>query len=74
MGSIAYASYYKTLLARALLHDGDVNGAAHVIETALAVAELHDDVWWTPELHRLRVLAKQPFLAHHTDAAFGVPG
>ena len=58
MGSVAYVSYYKSLLARALLHDGDVNGAAHVIETALAVAELHDEVWWAPELRRLRALAR----------------
>lgn len=58
MGSIAYASYYKSLLARALLHDGDVDEAAHVIEDALAVAELHDDVWWTPELRRLRAISQ----------------
>jgi DNA-binding SARP family transcriptional activator/tetratricopeptide (TPR) repeat protein len=46
--------YYLSLLAEAHLASGDRSRAASILDTALAIADDHDDQWWTAELHRLR--------------------
>jgi DNA-binding SARP family transcriptional activator/tetratricopeptide (TPR) repeat protein len=46
--------YYLSLLAEGHVAAGRPDRAAAVLDTALATAAEHDDVWWNAELHRLK--------------------
>jgi DNA-binding SARP family transcriptional activator len=46
--------YYLSLLAEAYMAAGDRARAASILDAALAVANDHDDQWWTAEIYRLR--------------------
>lgn len=53
-GAIARRPYYLGLLAETELAMGDVTGAARTLDTAIAAAREHSDIWWLPELLRLK--------------------
>jgi len=46
--------YYLSLLAETLAAGGNRSRAASVLDSALAMAAQRHDVWWLPELLRLR--------------------
>lgn len=53
-GAIAYVPYFLALLGEAHLQAGSTAEAESVIVLALRTAEAHGELWWVPELHRLR--------------------
>ena len=52
--ALARMPYWLSLLAENLAAEGDAKGACAVLDAALATAEQHSDVWWLPEVLRLR--------------------
>nr|WP_281070289.1 AAA family ATPase [Paeniglutamicibacter kerguelensis] len=52
--ALARMPYWLSLLAENLAAEGDRKGACAVLDAALATAEQHSDVWWLPEVLRLR--------------------
>jgi DNA-binding SARP family transcriptional activator len=52
--AMARMPYWLSLLADALVREGDEDEARPVLDAALAAAEQHDDRWWLPEVLRLR--------------------
>ncbi|MFJ6417210.1 ATP-binding protein [Paeniglutamicibacter sp. NPDC091659] len=52
--ALARMPYWLSLLASGMADEGDAKGACAVLDAALATAEQHSDVWWLPEVLRLR--------------------
>src|SRR5262249_14600521 len=52
--------YYLSLLAETLLAAGNRDRAASVVDVAVAMAEQRRDVWWLPELLRLKSELEPP--------------
>jgi DNA-binding SARP family transcriptional activator len=52
--------YYLSLLAETLTAEGNRSRAASVLDTALAMAVQRHDVWWLPELLRLKSELEPP--------------
>jgi hypothetical protein len=46
--------YWLSLLADLLARGGRVDAARATFDAALAAGQSHDDVWWLPEVMRLR--------------------
>jgi hypothetical protein len=53
-GALARMPYWLALLADLLDRTGDRDGARTVLDTAAADARRRDDVWWLPEVLRMR--------------------
>jgi hypothetical protein len=53
-GALARMPYWLALLADLLDRVGDRDGARAVLDTAAADARRRDDVWWLPEVLRMR--------------------
>jgi len=53
-GSFARMPYWLSLLADLLAHTGDVGAARATLDAALVTANARDDVWWLPEVLRMR--------------------
>ena len=53
-GALARMPYWLALLADLLDRTGDHDGARTVLDTATADARKRDDVWWLPEVLRMR--------------------
>ncbi|HWM95903.1 MAG TPA: hypothetical protein VNO54_02505, partial [Streptosporangiaceae bacterium] len=53
-GSFARSPYWLSLLADLLARGGRVEAARATLDAALAAGQSHDDVWWLPEVMRMR--------------------
>ena len=53
-GSFARMPYWLSLLADLLASLGQLNAARATLDAALAAARAHDDLWWLPEVMRMR--------------------
>jgi ATP/maltotriose-dependent transcriptional regulator MalT len=53
-GSFARRPYWLSLLADLLARGGRVDAARATLDAALAGGQSHDDVWWLPEVMRMR--------------------
>jgi tetratricopeptide (TPR) repeat protein len=53
-GSFARRPYWLSLLADLLARGGRVDSARATLDAALAAGQSHDDVWWLPEVMRMR--------------------
>ncbi|MGC8531457.1 MAG: AAA family ATPase [Acidiphilium sp.] len=54
LGGIAITPVYMSIIARALLSDGETERAQQQIERAIAVARDYDEVWYLPQLLDIR--------------------
>jgi DNA-binding SARP family transcriptional activator/tetratricopeptide (TPR) repeat protein len=53
-GSFARMPYWLSLLADLLAFGGRVDAARATLDAALVAGQSHDDVWWLPEVMRMR--------------------
>ncbi len=53
-GSFARMPYWLTLLAEVTARDGNAQDCRALLDSAAVTARAHDDVWWLPEVLRLR--------------------
>jgi DNA-binding SARP family transcriptional activator len=53
-GSFARMPYWLSLLADLLARDNQPDAARATLDAALVAARAHDDLWWLPEVMRLR--------------------
>ena len=53
-GSFARMPYWLSLLADLLARDNRQDAARATLDAALAAARAHDDLWWLPEVMRMR--------------------
>jgi len=53
-GSFARMPYWLSLLADLSARNGRPGAARATLDAALAVGRVHDDVWWLPEVMRMR--------------------
>ena len=53
-GAFARMPYWLSLLAGLLVRDGRPAAAQATLDAALAAGSAHDDVWWLPEVMRMR--------------------
>ena len=53
-GSLARMPYWLSLLAALFARDGQADAARAILDAALAAGHAHDDVWWLPEVMRMR--------------------
>jgi DNA-binding SARP family transcriptional activator/tetratricopeptide (TPR) repeat protein len=53
-GAFARMPYWLSLLADLLARGGRVDAARATLDAALAAGQSHDDVWWLPEVMRMR--------------------
>jgi DNA-binding SARP family transcriptional activator len=53
-GAFARMPYWLSLLADLLARDGQPAAARATLDAALAAGRAHDDVWWLPEVMRMR--------------------
>ena len=53
-GSFARMPYWLSLLADLLARGGRPDAARATLDAALAAGHAHDDVWWLPEVMRMR--------------------
>jgi predicted ATPase len=56
IGTVRYRPFFMSLLARAYLDDGKVEQARGILDAALELTEPRGNLWWVPELRRLRAL------------------
>lgn len=54
LGSFARITYWLSLLADALAGAGQDDAARAALDAALAHSQSHDEVWWLPEVLRMR--------------------
>ena len=59
-GSFARRPYWLSLLADLLARSGRVDAARATLDAALAAGQSHDDVWWLPEVMRMRAAYDDP--------------
>ena len=62
-GAYARQPYYLSLLAETLLDAGETGRAGAVLDDALGAATERDDLWWMPELLRLKARTADPSAA-----------
>jgi predicted ATPase len=53
-GSFARMPYWLSLLADLLARDNQPGAARATLDAAIAAGRVHDDVWWLPEVMRMR--------------------
>ena len=53
-GSFARMPYWLSLLAELSARNGRRGAARAILDAALAAGQAHDDVWWLPEVMRMR--------------------
>jgi predicted ATPase len=53
-GSFARMPYWLSLLADLLTRDSQPDAARATLDAALVAAQAHEDLWWLPEVMRLR--------------------
>jgi DNA-binding SARP family transcriptional activator len=53
-GSFARMPYWLSLLADMLVREGAPDAACATLDAALVGGQAHDDVWWVPEVMRMR--------------------
>ena len=53
-GSFARMPYWLSLLADLSARDNPPGAARAILDAALAAGRVHDDVWWLPEVLRMR--------------------
>jgi DNA-binding SARP family transcriptional activator len=53
-GAFARMPYWMSLLADMLARSGQPGTARAILDAALAAGHAHDDVWWLPEVMRMR--------------------
>ncbi len=58
-GSFARMPYWLSLLADLLARHGQPDAAVATLDAALVAARAHNDVWWLPEVMRMRA-AREP--------------
>jgi DNA-binding SARP family transcriptional activator len=64
-GSFARMPYWLSLLADLLARDSRFGAARATLDAALVAAQAHDDLWWLPEVMRMRA-------AHDDDDAAAI--
>jgi hypothetical protein len=57
--SFARMPYWLSLLADVLARDGQPGAARAALDAALTAGRVHDDVWWLPEVMRMRAAHDQ---------------
>ncbi|HET6878166.1 MAG TPA: AAA family ATPase [Jatrophihabitans sp.] len=62
-GSFARMPYWLALVADLLAREGRPEAALATLDGALASARVHDDVWWVPEVMRMRAAYDDPAAA-----------
>jgi DNA-binding SARP family transcriptional activator/tetratricopeptide (TPR) repeat protein len=55
-GAFARMPYWLSLLADTSARDGQPGAARATLDAALAAGRVHDDVWWLPEVMRMRAV------------------
>ncbi|MCZ2404991.1 hypothetical protein IV498_17945 [Paenarthrobacter sp. Z7-10] len=69
-GSFARMPYWLSLLADRLIHDGQDESARAVLGAAEAAACQRNDLWWLPQVLRMRArLEPDPVAANLLDRA-----
>jgi tetratricopeptide (TPR) repeat protein len=58
-GSLARMPYWLSLLADLQARGGRIDAARATLDAALAAGQAHDDVWWLPEVLRMRAAYDQ---------------
>ena len=58
-GAYARMPYWLSLLADLLASDNRLDAARETLNAALAAAKAHDDLWWLPEVMRMRAAYDQ---------------
>jgi hypothetical protein len=58
-GSFARMPYWLSLLADLQARNGRIDAARATLDAALAAGQAHDDVWWLPEVLRMRAVYDQ---------------
>jgi DNA-binding SARP family transcriptional activator len=53
-GAFARMPYWLSLLADLSARNGQLGAARATLDAALAAGQIHDDVWWLPEVMRMR--------------------
>jgi hypothetical protein len=53
-GAFARMPYWMSLLADLTAGSGQAGAARAILDAALAAGHAHDDVWWLPEVMRMR--------------------
>jgi DNA-binding SARP family transcriptional activator len=53
-GSFIRMPYWLCLLADVLARSGQPDGARATLDAAISIGQSHDDVWWLPEVMRMR--------------------
>jgi len=51
--------YWLSLLADLQARSGEIDAARATFDAALAVGQAHDDIWWLPEVLRMRAAYDQ---------------
>ena len=54
IGAAAFLPYFMSLLAESLGDGGDIKGGLAVVTEAMEQAATSGEIWWLPELHRLK--------------------
>ena len=67
-GSYARMPYWLSLLADLLASGNRPDAARETLDAALAAAKAHDDLWWLPEVMRMRA-AYDEKVGRHLHAA-----
>lgn len=57
LGAFAFLAYFTSLLIEAHLKAGDYANALRIAKKTIQIAEQKGEMWWVPELLRLRCLA-----------------
>lgn len=63
IGAESRRPYYLSLLADAHLNAGQLENAQAILDAALSTATQNYDLWWSPELHRLKGISSAPALS-----------
>ena len=54
IGAAIFLPYFMSLLAKSLGDGGDTGGALGIVAEAVEQATTSREIWWLPELHRLK--------------------
>ncbi len=73
-GSFARMPYWLSLLADLLARGGRLDAARATLDAALAAGQAHDDLWWLPEVMRMRAAYDDERGRHLAPALRGADG
>ena len=73
-GSFARMPYWLSLLADLYARDGQAGAARATLDAALAAGQAHDDLWWLPEVMRMRAAYDEERARHRAAARRGRAG